>query len=81
MLSLGALAGDNKKNPKDDPDAIGDRGVGKGVNFYSLEKEIALGKQLAQEVERQAKVLMTPSMAGPVTPSGRAPAWPSPWAS
>ena len=44
MLSLGVFAGDKKKNPKDDPDAIGDREVGQGVNFYSLEKEIALGQ-------------------------------------
>jgi predicted Zn-dependent protease len=50
----------DKKNPKDDPDAIGNRDVGKGVNFYSIEKEIALGKQLAQEVERQAKVVDDP---------------------
>ena len=34
------------KNSKEDVEAIGNRGVGKGVNFYSLEKEIALGKQL-----------------------------------
>jgi predicted Zn-dependent protease len=63
MLSLTVLAGDKKKNPKDDPEAIGDRGVGQGVNFYSLEKEIALGKQLAQEVERQAKVIDDPTIA------------------
>jgi predicted Zn-dependent protease len=62
-LSLGAFAGDNKKKPKDDPEAIGNRDVGKGVNFYSLEKEIALGKQLAQEVERQAKVIDDPTIA------------------
>jgi len=52
---------DDKK--KKDPDAIGDRGVGTGVNFYSLDKEIALGKQLAQEVERQAKVVDDPIIA------------------
>ena len=63
MLSLSVLAGDKKKNPKDDPEAIGDREVGQGVNFYSLEKEIALGKQLAQEVERQAKVIDDPTIA------------------
>src|SRR5271163_2955859 len=51
---------DDKKN---DPDAIGDRDVGKGVNFYSLEKEIAIGKQLAQEVERQAKIVDDPVIA------------------
>jgi hypothetical protein len=27
-----------------DPEEIGNRDVGKGVNFYSLEKEIELGK-------------------------------------
>jgi hypothetical protein len=48
---------------KKDPDAIGDRGVGTGVNFYSLDHEIALGKQLAQEVERQAKVVDDPIIA------------------
>src|SRR5579863_7605324 len=43
-------AEENKRNP----DEIGNRDAGKGVNFYSLEKEIAMGKQMAQEVERQA---------------------------
>ncbi len=46
-----------------DPDEIGNRDVGKGVNFYSLDKEIALGKQLAQEVERQAKIVDDPVVA------------------
>src|ERR1700719_3600396 len=54
-----AVASDKKK----DPDEIGNRDVGKGVNFYSLEKEIALGKQLAQEVERQAKIVDDPVIA------------------
>jgi predicted Zn-dependent protease len=48
------------KNSKEDVDAIGNRGVGKGVNFYSLEKEIALGKGLAQEVERSSKLIDDP---------------------
>jgi len=59
LVNVNAFA-DNKKN---DPDEIGNRDVGKGVNFYSLEKEIALGKQLAQEVERQAKVIDDPVIA------------------
>jgi len=62
MLAAGAFAGDKKK-PKDDPEEIGNRDVGKGPNFYSLEKEIALGKQLAQEVERQAKIIDDPIIA------------------
>ena len=54
-----ALAKDKKK----DPDEIGNRDVGKGVNFYSLEKEIGIGKQYAQEVERSAKVVEDPVIA------------------
>jgi predicted Zn-dependent protease len=47
------IAGDKKK----DPDEIGDRDVSKGVNFYSIEKEMAMGKQLALEVEKQSKMV------------------------
>jgi len=42
---------------KHDPDQIGTRDVGKGVNFYSVEKEIGLGKQMALEVEKEAKLV------------------------
>lgn len=48
------------KDKKKDPDAIGDRDVGRGINLYSIEKEIALGKELAQEIERQAKMVDDP---------------------
>ena len=58
-LTVTAPAKDKKKNP----DEIGNRDVGKGVNFYSIEKEIALGKGLAQEVERQAKIIDDPVIA------------------
>src|ERR1700731_2604928 len=51
------------KDPKKDPDQIGSRDVSGKVNFYSLEKEIALGKQLAQEVEHQAKIINDPLIA------------------
>ena len=60
VLIIPASFANDKKN---DPDEIGNRDVGKGVNFYSLEKEIALGKQLAQEVERQAKIVDDPVVA------------------
>src|SRR5450631_3322931 len=71
LLPMGAFAQDGdttsttKKSgdKKKDPEEIGNRDVGKGVNFYSLEKEIALGKQLAQEVERQAKIIDDPIIA------------------
>jgi predicted Zn-dependent protease len=48
------------KNSKEDVDAIGNRDVGKGINFYSIEHEIALGKGLAQEVERSSKLIDDP---------------------
>ena len=64
LITVALLAGSGyASDKKDDPDEIGNRDVGKGVNFYSLEKEIALGKQLAQEVERQAKVVNDPVIA------------------
>jgi len=57
LLAFPLLAADKKKT---DPDEIGNRNVGKGVNFYSIEKEIALGKGLAMEVERQSKIIDDP---------------------
>ena len=59
LVAPASFADDKKK----DPDEIGNRDIGKGVNFYSLEKEMALGKQLAQEVERQAKLVDDPVIA------------------
>jgi len=59
LLSFSLLADDKKK----DPDEIGNRDVGKGLNWYSVEKEIALGKQLAMQVERQAKIIDDPIVA------------------
>jgi predicted Zn-dependent protease len=52
-----------KKNKKEDVEAIGERDVDGNLNFYSIDKEIALGKQLADEVERTAKVIDDPLVA------------------
>jgi len=49
-----------KPGSKADVEAIGNRNVGKGLDFYSLEREIALGKQLAQEVDKSAKFIDDP---------------------
>jgi predicted Zn-dependent protease len=51
---------DNKKKPKNsDVENIGTRDINKGniLPTMSLDKEIALGRQLAGQVERQAKLL------------------------
>lgn len=51
-----SFAGDKKK----DPDEIGDRDVAGGVNFYSIEQEMAMGKQLATEVQKQSRMVDDP---------------------
>ncbi len=43
-----------------DVNAIGNRKVGRGLDMYSMEHEIALGKQLAQEVDRVSKFITDP---------------------
>jgi predicted Zn-dependent protease len=53
LVVSASFASDKKKDPAE----IGNRDVGKGINFYSIEKEIALGQQLALEVEKQAKMV------------------------
>src|SRR5438067_1393547 len=54
ILAVPTTFADDKKK---DPNEIGNRDVGKGINFYSIEKEMALGQQLAIEVEKQAKMV------------------------
>jgi len=56
---------DKKKSKKknSDVDNIGNRNINKGsINFISLEKEIALGRQLASEIERQVKLVDDPTI-------------------
>lgn len=45
---------------KYDISRIGDREVGKGMNFYSLERERALGKDLADSIEIHARLVKDP---------------------
>jgi len=71
LLAAAAHAQDKKEDKKKDPNQIGNRDVGKGINFYSLEKEIALGKQLAEEVARQAKLVDDPLISEYVNRMGQ----------
>src|SRR5271155_566246 len=59
LFSVAAPAAD-KQN---DPDQIGNRKVQCTPNLYSIEKEIALGKGYAQQIERQAKIIDEPQIA------------------
>jgi predicted Zn-dependent protease len=49
-------AADRKK----DPNEIGNRKVSGTTNFYSIESELALGRQLAMEVQKQARIVEDP---------------------
>jgi len=58
----------SKEKPKNkkknsDVDNIGNRNINKGsINFISLDKEIAMGRQLAAEIERQVKLIEDPTI-------------------
>ncbi len=46
---------------KENPLLIGQRNINKGqMNFYSLEKELAIGRQMALEIDRQAEFVDDP---------------------
>ncbi len=46
------------KKKNSDVENIGNRNINKGsLNFFSLEKEIQMGRQLAAEIERQVKLV------------------------
>src|SRR2546428_5121915 len=67
LLTASGLAGQDNKNKKKKPknsdvENIGTRDINKGniLPTMSLEKEIALGRQLAAQVSRQVKLLDDP---------------------
>jgi hypothetical protein len=47
---------------KYDTARIGNREVGQGINFFSIEKEIALGRELSFQVEQSARLLTDPAI-------------------
>jgi beta-barrel assembly-enhancing protease len=46
--------------PKYDVRLIGQREIGNGVNFYSLDREMALGRDLSKQVEATSKLVTDP---------------------
>src|SRR5947199_3514749 len=51
------------KKKNSDVENIGNRNINKGsINFFSLEKEIQMGRQLATEIERQVKLVEDPTI-------------------
>ena len=62
LLACASSALPQFKPSRSDQDlsAMGHRGIGNGINFFSREKEMALGKSLAQEVGRSSKMIDDP---------------------
>jgi beta-barrel assembly-enhancing protease len=75
LASAGVFAQDRDKSSKksskksllkpldkeEDPTLIGKRDINKGtIQFYSLEKEVAIGRQLSAEVDQTSKIINDP---------------------
>lgn len=60
-----------KPGTESDVNAIGNRKVGHGWDMYSIQHEIALGKQLSEEVERTSKLLNDPVVVAYVNKVGQ----------
>ncbi|MBO0725827.1 MAG: M48 family metalloprotease [Blastocatellia bacterium] len=65
-LAAALALGQTQQKPladKDNPMMIGKRDINKGqIDFYSLDKEVALGRQLAAEVDRESKFVTDPTV-------------------
>jgi beta-barrel assembly-enhancing protease len=56
----------------ENPEMIGKRNINKHqINFYSIDKEVALGRQYAQEVDRTAKLVEDPIIADYINKVGQ----------
>src|SRR5260370_4073850 len=69
-VALGKSA-KTKTSSKYDVNRIGERGIEKGINFYSFEREQQLGKELSREIEASAKLLDDPIVCDYVNTLGQ----------
>ena len=60
-----------KPGTESDVSAIGNRKVGHGWDWYSIQREIALGKELSQEVEKSVKLVNDPEITAYVNKVGQ----------
>jgi Zn-dependent protease with chaperone function len=60
VVGSSSVAPTEPLKPKYDVALIGRREVGNGVNFYSLDREMALGRDLSKEVEATSKLITDP---------------------
>ena len=62
MTNQTAEGSKQKIERKYDVRFIGERGIGGGMNFFSIDKEIKMGKEMAQEIDAQVKFLDDPAV-------------------
>jgi predicted Zn-dependent protease len=60
-----------KAGTESDVSSIGNRKVGHGWDWYSIQREIALGKELSQEVEKSVKLVNDPEITAYVNKVGQ----------
>ncbi len=51
-----------EKSGKYDVDRIGQRGIGRGLNLYSLQKEHAIGESMASAIDRSTRLVADPDI-------------------
>jgi predicted Zn-dependent protease len=56
------VAPTNQEPAKYDVTMIGHRNVGNGLNFYSIEREISIGHDLARQVEQSSRLMTDPAI-------------------
>ena len=59
-VQMPAVRAPKKIDAKYDVSKIGNRDVGKGLDFYSTDREIALGKELSKELETSIRLVKDP---------------------
>jgi beta-barrel assembly-enhancing protease len=61
VTPVGAQSKQKPLEEKNDPTLIGKRNINKGqMNFYSLEREVAVGQQMAAEIDSQSDIVTDP---------------------
>ncbi len=61
VTPAGAQSKPKPLEEKNDPTLIGKRNINKGqMNFYSLEREVAVGQQMAAEIDSQSDIVTDP---------------------
>ena len=59
-MILPVVSPPKKVDAKYDVSKIGNRNIGAGLDFYSTDKEIALGRELSKEIENSVRLVKDP---------------------